>query len=239
MKANKALKRLAKIEALISNVTERYSANAPAVRQVLQDAKTAVARAKEAMSLLVSSRTAKNHPAKHSEPPSTATPQSAKPKRRLSAAGRKAVQEALKRRRALKRAEPAKPRRAAKRAAPGRKRAAAKKAAVDGPSAKTVKKRSLIKRAAKKRAAKKTAPAPAELAMEAAAQEPMAAPPELNDRPDSAYGIYAKSHAEERQRRNYLRIDPPRTDGRNAAQAAATDMWHVFRHGCHARPHPT
>ena len=51
MKANKALKRLAKIEALISDVTERYSASAPHVRDVLQDAKAAVARAKEAMRL--------------------------------------------------------------------------------------------------------------------------------------------------------------------------------------------
>ena len=51
MKANKALKRLAKIEALISNVTQRYSASAPAVRKVLRDAKAAVARAKEAVSL--------------------------------------------------------------------------------------------------------------------------------------------------------------------------------------------
>ena len=51
MKANKALKRLAKIEALLSDVAERYSASAPHVRDVLQDAKAAVARAKEALRL--------------------------------------------------------------------------------------------------------------------------------------------------------------------------------------------
>jgi hypothetical protein len=57
MKANKALKRLAKIEALMSDLTERYSASAPHLRKVLQDAKAAVARAKEAVSLEVSSGT--------------------------------------------------------------------------------------------------------------------------------------------------------------------------------------
>src|SRR5665213_296997 len=55
MKANKALKRLAKIEALMSDVTERYSASAPHLRKVLQDAKAAVARAKEAVGLQASS----------------------------------------------------------------------------------------------------------------------------------------------------------------------------------------
>ena len=55
MKANKALKRLAKIEALISDVTERYSASAPQIREVLQDAKAAVSRAKEAVNLQAAS----------------------------------------------------------------------------------------------------------------------------------------------------------------------------------------
>jgi len=57
MKANKALKRLAKIEALISDLMERYSASAPHIREVLQDAKAAVTRAKEAVSLQSSSET--------------------------------------------------------------------------------------------------------------------------------------------------------------------------------------
>jgi len=68
MKANKALKRLAKIEALISDVMERYS-SAPHMREVLQEAKAAVTRAKEAVSLQVSSGTAKNPPVKHSRLP--------------------------------------------------------------------------------------------------------------------------------------------------------------------------
>jgi hypothetical protein len=34
MKANKALKRLAKIEALMSDLTERYSASTPRIRDV-------------------------------------------------------------------------------------------------------------------------------------------------------------------------------------------------------------
>jgi hypothetical protein len=57
MKANKALKRLAKIEALMSGVTKRYSAIAPNLRRVLQDALDAVARAKGAVSLQASSGT--------------------------------------------------------------------------------------------------------------------------------------------------------------------------------------
>ena len=55
MKAKKILKRIAKIEALMSEVTERYSASAPHIREVLQDAKAAVTRAKEAVSLQASS----------------------------------------------------------------------------------------------------------------------------------------------------------------------------------------
>jgi acyl-coenzyme A synthetase/AMP-(fatty) acid ligase len=57
MKTNKALKRLAKIEALMSDVMDRYSASAPHIREVLQDAKAAVTRAKEAVSLQASSGT--------------------------------------------------------------------------------------------------------------------------------------------------------------------------------------
>ena len=75
MKANKVLKRLAKIEALILKVTERYSASAPHIRELLRDAKAAVTRAKAAVSLQASSGTAKNPPMKRSKPPSNATPE--------------------------------------------------------------------------------------------------------------------------------------------------------------------
>jgi hypothetical protein len=56
MKANKALKRLARIKALISDVTKRYSASAPHLRDVLQYAEDAVARAKEAVGLHASAK---------------------------------------------------------------------------------------------------------------------------------------------------------------------------------------
>ena len=104
MKANKALKRLAKIEALMSDVVERYSASAPHVRELLQDAKAAVTRAKEAVSLRSSSGTAKNPAVEHSAPTSKATPETSKPKRKLSAAGKAAIVAALKKRWAAKRA---------------------------------------------------------------------------------------------------------------------------------------
>ena len=55
MKANKALKRLTHAEDLISDVMERYSESAPDIREKLQDAKTAVTRAKDAVNLQASS----------------------------------------------------------------------------------------------------------------------------------------------------------------------------------------
>ena len=98
MKANKALKRLAKIEALMSSVTERYSASAPHIREALEDAKAAITRAKEAVSLQTPSGTAKKPPVKHSEATSKAMREPSKPKRKLSAAGRKAIVAATKKR---------------------------------------------------------------------------------------------------------------------------------------------
>jgi hypothetical protein len=79
MKANKALKRLAKIEASMSNVAARYSATEPHTQEVLQDAKAAVARAREAVQ--ASSRAVKNP---------------AKPKRKLRAAAGQAGRAAKK-----------------------------------------------------------------------------------------------------------------------------------------------
>jgi hypothetical protein len=57
MKANKALKRLTKIESLMSAVAERYSASAPHLRKVLKEAVDAVAKAKKAVGLQASSAT--------------------------------------------------------------------------------------------------------------------------------------------------------------------------------------
>jgi hypothetical protein len=119
MKAKKVLKRIAKIEALISEVTERSSLSAPHIQELLREAKTAIARAKKAVSSQASSGTVKNPPAKGAEPPSKATPEPVKPKRKFSAAGRRAISEATKKRWAAKRA-------AAKKLAP----AVAKKTAV-------------------------------------------------------------------------------------------------------------
>ena len=174
MKANKALKRLAKIEALISDVTQRYSAGAPPVRKMLQEAKAAVTRAKEAVNLRTTSGTAKDTSAQHSKPTSKA-PQSAKPKRRLSAAGRRAIQEALQRRWAEKRQAAAKSSQAPKKAA-APKKTAVKKAA----PAKARKRSAPIKKAAKKTAAK-MAPSSRQ-ATEAAGSGTNGGPPKLKDR---------------------------------------------------------
>jgi DNA-binding protein HU-beta len=168
MKANKALKRLNKIEALISDVTERYLARAPHIRDVLQDAKAAVTRAKEAVSLQASSGAAKNPPVKHSKPTSKATPEISKPKRKLSAAGRKAIIAATKKRWALKRAEAAKT--ATKNAALTPKKGTTKRAAIKAAPAKAATETAPLKKAVKKSAAKKAAPAPAQTVAQAAGQ---------------------------------------------------------------------
>ena len=59
MKANKALKRIAKIESLTSDVMRRLTKGAPHVSDVLEDLKAAVIRVKDAVSEQISSHTAK------------------------------------------------------------------------------------------------------------------------------------------------------------------------------------
>jgi hypothetical protein len=59
MKANKALKRLTKIEALMSDVAERFSASAPHLREALKDLKAAVLSVKEAVKVQASALAAK------------------------------------------------------------------------------------------------------------------------------------------------------------------------------------
>jgi hypothetical protein len=164
MKAKKVLKRIAKIEALISEVKERSSASAPHIRELLGDAKAAVIRVKEAVILQASSGTAKNRPVKHSEPSSKTTPELSKPKRKLSAAGRKAIVAATKKRWATFHAAKAKPVVA--------KKATAKKAVVKKAPVKAAKKAPVKKVAVKKTAAKlqKTAPGPAQAGTETGAQ---------------------------------------------------------------------
>lgn len=149
MKANKALKRLTKIEALISDVTDRYSAGAHHIREALHEAKAAVARVKVAVRSQSTSKTAKAF-----KPP-------AKPKRRLSAAGRRAIQDAARRRWAQNRVAATKVNRPARKLALARKKTAVKKAAVKAPTAKTAKKSAPIEKTAKKAAAKTAAPSSA------------------------------------------------------------------------------
>jgi hypothetical protein len=73
MKKQKALKRLAKIEALMSDLTERYSTSSAYTREALQDAKAAVEKAKTVVESQSSSGTAKKVPVMDSTPPSKAT----------------------------------------------------------------------------------------------------------------------------------------------------------------------
>ncbi len=122
MKANKALKRLAKIEALISDVSERYSSGPSHVREAIQDAMAAFARVKA----VVNSQAARRPPVKLKKVAAKNAGAKAKQKRRLSAAGRKAIQEA-RRRWAKKRAATTNADQATMKAAPARKKAAAKK----------------------------------------------------------------------------------------------------------------
>ena len=49
MKANKAVKRLGKIESLLADVSKGYEAAAPLLRSALENVKAAMARAKEAV----------------------------------------------------------------------------------------------------------------------------------------------------------------------------------------------
>ena len=98
MKKQKALKRLSKIEALISDLTERYSSSSHPIREALQVAKAAVARAKEAVSLKPSSGAGRTPLVELSDPPVSATPEPSNPKRKLSEAGKKAIVAATKKR---------------------------------------------------------------------------------------------------------------------------------------------
>jgi hypothetical protein len=157
MKTNKVLRRLAKIEALMSDVTKRYSASVPHTREALQDAKAAVTRAVKAVSLQASAGSAKKPPVKHSKRPSQATPELSKSKRKLSAAGRKAISEAAKKRWAALKAAAQKP-----------EPVLAKKAAVKTAPAKVAMKKVAVKKAAARKPRKKAMKAPE--AVETAAQ---------------------------------------------------------------------
>jgi hypothetical protein len=147
----------------------------PHIRELLQDAKAAVIRAKEAVQ--ASSGKAKHpqvkHPqVKHPRPTLKATPEPSKPKRKLSAAGRKAISEATKKRWAAKKAA------AKTELAIGKKATATKAAAKIATPVKVSKApaRKVAKKAPAKKAAVK-APAKKAVRVVQAAKKP--APPKI------------------------------------------------------------
>ena len=87
MKAKKALKRLNKVEALLSNVIEQCPASARGLRELLESATSSVLRAKEAVSARVAKAARK--------PPTRAE---ASTRGRLSADGRRRISLAAKKR---------------------------------------------------------------------------------------------------------------------------------------------
>jgi len=90
MKVKKALKRLQKVETLLSTVIDQFPGSARGLRDLLDSARTSIVRAKETVNARVA-RTAKKPPAKASESHPA----------RLSAEGRKRISLAAKRRWAL------------------------------------------------------------------------------------------------------------------------------------------
>ena len=90
MKAKKALKRLKKVETLLSNVIEQYAARDGRVRDLLGTARASVARAKDSVHLKVA-RGARKPPVKAQE----------SRQRHITAEGRKRLSLAAKKRWAL------------------------------------------------------------------------------------------------------------------------------------------
>jgi len=89
MKAKKALKRLAKVETLLTNVIDQFPGIKDGLGELLGSAKATVVRAKKTVTSQLSSRTAKEKP-----PVKAGTAQ----QRRLSAEGRKRISIAAKKR---------------------------------------------------------------------------------------------------------------------------------------------
>jgi hypothetical protein len=96
MKATKALKRLIKIESLMSAVAERYSASAPHLRRVLEEAADAVVRAKQAVSLQASSGIKGATPKPHRAAKTPAPSQEKASVKNVAASGRKAKRAPIK-----------------------------------------------------------------------------------------------------------------------------------------------
>ena len=64
MKSKKAVKRLTRVEALLSNVIDRYAGNPHRVKELLDSAKKSVVRAKETVNHQASSDATKRSPVK-------------------------------------------------------------------------------------------------------------------------------------------------------------------------------
>src|ERR1700720_134440 len=90
MKAKKAVKRLGKVETLLSGVIDQFAASVDGVRELLDSAKASVARAVEAVNVH-SSAAPKKPPVKAREPK----------RRGISAQGRKKLSIAAKKRWAI------------------------------------------------------------------------------------------------------------------------------------------
>ena len=90
MKAEKALKRLKKVETILSNVIDQLPARARGLRELLDSAKASVARAKGTVNARVV-RAAKKPPARAQE--STRGHLSAEGKKRISLAAKKRLTE--------------------------------------------------------------------------------------------------------------------------------------------------
>ena len=90
MKAKKAIKRLSKVELILSNVIDQFSASDNGLRELLDTAKTSVVRARKTVGLQ-ESRAAR-------KPPATAEKSQ---RSRLSAEGRRNISVAAKKRWAL------------------------------------------------------------------------------------------------------------------------------------------
>ena len=90
MKAKKAIKRLSKVESILSNVIDQFSSD-NGLRELLDSAKTSVLRARKTVDRQESSRAAKKPPAKAER----------SQRSRLSAEGRKNISLAAKKRWAL------------------------------------------------------------------------------------------------------------------------------------------
>ena len=87
MKAKKALKRLARVEALLSDVMDRYASSEQDLKDLLGEAKASVARAKQTLNVKASSTAAKKPPAKAEK--SKKSGLSAEGRKRLSVAAKK------------------------------------------------------------------------------------------------------------------------------------------------------